>query len=250
MGKQWSDQLRSRRGGESEEARNWRAGASAPHVLTPCPQTSSPAPGNTMKRRRFLEAAGSTSLLSLLRRPADGVLGRHDHAARAPGGCRLAVARAVGRAQRQGRRTVDQGPAAPGSVRGRAGRRGLRRRPAQPAQSVFHRRAACRHADVRLGRRLAVVAQRVRGGREEDGRRRGRRGLRAHAQPARRRERRRAQLPGHVERAGLAADLDAADGRHHAARGVHARRLRGQGESDPRPCRCRRARAGCRSTTR
>ena len=66
------------------------------------------------------------------------------------------------------------------------------------------------HADARLGRRLDVrpsayaVAARV------HGRRRGRRRLRPREQAAPRRQGRRPQLSGHVQRGGLAADLDAA----------------------------------------
>ena len=51
--------------------------------------------------------------------------------------------------------------------------------------------------------------------------------LRPRAPAAPGRQGRRPQLPGHLERAGLPADLDAGDGRRHRARRLRPRRLRG-----------------------
>ena len=64
--------------------------------------------------------------------------------------------------------------------------------------------------------------------------RRGRRHrLRPQAQPAPRRQRRRPQLPRHLQRAGFAADLDPLHGRHHAARRVRPARLQRTRRSRP-----------------
>ena len=164
-----------------------------------------------MKRRRFLEAAGSTSLLSLFgARPTASLAATTMRRVRPADAAWPSPALWDALNARVGGQLIKVPPlleacaGAPGGAACDDVLRNLR-------NPYFIGEQPAGTQTFRLGRRLAVVAKRVRGGREEDGRRRGRRGLRAHAQPARRRERRRAQLPGHVERAGLAADLDAAD---------------------------------------
>jgi hypothetical protein len=79
------------------------------------------------------------------------------------------------------------------------------------------RRPALRNAEHGVGRCLDIGAERLCGRRQDRGRCRRRGRCRPRAQAASRRQRRRAQLSRHVERAGLATDLDAVDGRDRAA---------------------------------
>ena len=81
--------------------------------------------------------------------------------------------------------------------------------------------------DAGLGRRLDVAAERLRGRRQIDAPMSSPPLISRGAQSAPRGERRRPQLPGHLQRAQLAADLDAADERDRAARRLRRRRLRG-----------------------
>ena len=101
----------------------------------------------------------------------------------------------------------------------RAGLQGLE-------EPLLPRRRGRADAVARLGRRLDVEAKRLRGGRPDDGRCRRRRQFRPREQSAARREGRRPQLPGHIERGRLLADLDAQDERGHRARRVRRRRVR------------------------
>ena len=66
---------------------------------------------------------------------------------------------------------------------------------------------------------------------ENNGRRGRRRQLRARAQSAARRQRRRSQLPGHLQCRRLAADLDAGDERHRVARRICRPGMRGNGSA-------------------
>ena len=100
------------------------------------------------------------------------------------------------------------------------------RNPGNPPQSVFHRRSGRHDADVRLGRCLEVHAERLRRCGTDHGAccRRGE--LRPRAQSAAGDQGRRTQLSRHLQRAGLAADLDAGDEPHRAARCVRGTGLR------------------------
>ena len=102
----------------------------------------------------------------------------------------------------------------------------LRRGPQGAEEPLLPRRRGRADPVARLGRRLDVRAERLRR-RRRDHRGRGRGGrLRPRERPAARGEGRRPQLPGHLQRPGLAAGLDAPDGRDHPARRVRPRRLR------------------------
>ena len=112
-------------------------------------------------------------------------------------------------------------------LHGRAVERGLRSGVQGLEEPVLPRRRGWVDAVPRLGRRLDVEAKRVRGGRPDDGRCRRRRQFRPRAQFAGRREGRRPQLPGHIQRGRLSADLDARDECAHRARRVRRCRVRG-----------------------
>ena len=124
------------------------------------------------------------------------------------------------------RRTPHQAAAATRRVPGGAGRRGVSR-PLQGAEKpLLHRRFTQPDADLRLDRCVDRRAERLRrGGRHHTGHRRGGE-FRARQPPAAGREGRRPQLPGHLERARLAAGLDARVERNRAPRWVRRPRLR------------------------
>ena len=94
-------------------------------------------------------------------------------------------------------------------------------------EPVLPRRRGRADAVSWLGRRLDVETERVCGGRPDDGRCRRRGQFRPRAQSAARRESRRPQLPGHIQRGRLPADLDPRDECDHRARCVRRCRLRG-----------------------
>ena len=115
---------------------------------------------------------------------------------------------------------------------------------------LFPRRRARAHAIARLGRRLDVGPERLRGRRGHNGRRRGSRQFRPRAQFAAGRERRWAQLSGKLQRADslliwtramndiVLHDAFVPDG------------LRGKGRAGSRRSPSGRARSGCTFTTR
>ena len=94
------------------------------------------------------------------------------------------------------------------------------------AEPVGDRRRRRHDAGLRLGRRVDLVAERLRRGRAPRGRRRRRRRLRARTARAPRRQGRRPQLPGHVQRARFAPGVDAAHERGDARRSLRSGRLR------------------------
>ena len=130
----------------------------------------------------------------------------------------LAVGGPVGRAQGKSGRPAGRGALAARCLPRRARRRGMRGGLPRPEEPLVHRRQRRADPDQRLGRCLDLDAQRLCRCRAQHGRRGGGRRLRAHAPPAARGEGRRPLLSGHVERARLAARLDAHDGPHRAAR--------------------------------
>ncbi len=161
----------------------------------------------------------------------------------------MALRSKLGPAQSRRRRPAGQGAIAACRLHGSAIEPRLRRGLQGVEEPLLPRRRDRADAVAGLGRRLDVEAERLRGGRPDDRRRRRRGQFRPRAQSAARREGRRPQLPGHIQRRRLAADLDAKDERRHPARRFHRRRLLRGDRSRSRRSRSRRARSGGSSTT-
>ena len=160
-------------------------------------------------------------------------------AARLPGAprparrCCMAERGELAEAQRGRRRQSDRGCTRRSRLRGGSEGGRVRATRREHPQSLLSRRPARRHAGLRLARCLDAGAERLCG----EGAQRGRRGrggqFRARQQSAPRRQGRRPQLSGHVERAGLAADLDARDERGDAARCLRAQGCEGKARQSP-----------------
>ena len=161
----------------------------------------------------------------------------------------MAVRSQLGPTQPRRRWTADHGGIAACGVHRGPRECHLRARLRLPEESVLSRRRSRPDADPRLGRRLDVAAERLCGGRPHDRRRRRRGQFRPRAQSAAGRQGRRPQLPGHVQCGGFAADLDAADERHHRARRLRRNGMRGAIRRRSRRSRWRPGRSGDRSTT-
>jgi hypothetical protein len=138
----------------------------------------------------------------------------------------MAVRSQLDQAQPGRQGTARQGALPARRLHRRAVGRGLRTAVRGLEEPLLPRRRDRADAVAWLGRRLDVEAQRIRGGGRDDRgcRRRGQ--FRPRAPAAGRREGWRPQLPGHLERARLSADLDEGDERRHRARCVRRCRVR------------------------